>query len=112
MLFTNNKKKLFKFPYILVGVHDVKWGLDHPVGYSALLVDQRVYKKLTSDAGTSGITINTLPVQVHNHCNLSNVPENLKWIKRVNILPYLSGEQVENYWQEFTVCGFSSETHH
>ena len=49
------------------GVHEGKLGLDHPVAYSALLVDQRIYKELTSDTGSAGIRINTLHIQVIKH---------------------------------------------
>ena len=49
------------------GVHEGKLGLDHPVGYSALLVDQRIYQELTSDTGSAGIRINALPIQVITH---------------------------------------------
>ena len=49
------------------GVHEGKLGLDRPVGYSALLVDQRIYKELTSDTRSAGIRINTLPIQVIKH---------------------------------------------
>ena len=49
---------------LFLALTDMSWGLNSPVGFSVVLLDQNVYKQLITPEGQAGIRVEGLPIQV------------------------------------------------
>jgi hypothetical protein len=54
----------------VVVMSQTAWRLQNPVGFSAVLVDQNVYRQMVALSSTLGVRVDGLPIQVsHNLMN-------------------------------------------